>query len=141
MKLNQWTIALAAAGIVSVPSVMRADDEQSKPSSLMTSLSSTTISGYVDTSAQWNMGTGNLGVPTYSYGGPKKADGFNWTAVKLSTENPADANEAWGAGYQFDTMFGPDANTLGTQTGGATLPQPGRDIAVRQAFVDLHAPL
>jgi hypothetical protein len=140
MKLNQWTIALAAAGIVSVPSLLRADEEQ-KPSSVMTALSATTISGYVDTSAQWNMGTGNLGVPTYSFGGSQKADGFNLNAVKLSIQKDAEASEAWGAGYKADLMFGPDANTLGSQTGGAQTAFPGRDIAVRQAYVDLHAPI
>src|SRR5215471_4006427 len=141
MKLNQWTLALAAAGIVSVPSLLRAEDEQPKPSSVQTALSATTISGYVDTSAQWNFGTGDLGVPTYSFGGSQKADGFNLNTVKLSIQKDAEASEGWGAGYKFDLMFGPDANTLGTQTGGATLPQPGRDFAVRQAYVDLHMPL
>jgi hypothetical protein len=140
MKLNQWTLALAAAGIVSVPSLLRADDEQ-KPSSVITSLSATTISGYVDTSAQWNMGTGNMGTPTYVFGGSQKADGFNLNAVKLSIQKDAEASDAWGAGYKFDMMFGPDANTLATQTGGAQTAFPGRDIAVRQAYVDLHMPI
>jgi hypothetical protein len=38
-------------------------------------------------------------------------------------------------------MFGPDANALFTQTGGATTAFAGRDFAVRQAFVVLHTPL
>jgi hypothetical protein len=57
-------------------------------------------------------------------------------AVKLSIQKDADASEAWGAGYKADLMFGPDANTLGTQSLGVT-----GDVAVRQAYVDLHAPI
>src|ERR1041385_9388521 len=76
MKLNQWTFALAAAGIVTIPSALRAD-ETPTPSSVMTALASTTLSGYVDTSAQWNLATGNAGTPTYAFGGGAKADGFN----------------------------------------------------------------
>jgi hypothetical protein len=71
MKFNQWTLALAAAGIVTMPSVLPAEETNSTPvtPSVLTAVASTTLSGYVDTSAQWNIGTGNAGVPTYSYGG------------------------------------------------------------------------
>ena len=54
---NQWTVALAAAGIVSVGSVALA--EEAAQHQVMTDLSSTTLSGYVDTSAIWKFGTGN----------------------------------------------------------------------------------
>ncbi len=144
MKFNQWTLALATAGIVTLPSLLRADETtNSTPStpSVLTALSSTTLSGYVDTSAQWNVGTGNAGTPTYAYGGSGKADGFNLNVVKLSLAKPVDSSETWGAGYQADLEFGPDANALGTQNGGATTAFPGRDFAVRQAYLTLHTPI
>ena len=41
----------------------------------MTALSATTISGYVDTSAVWNPGTGNANPAPYAFNGGKQ-DGF-----------------------------------------------------------------
>ena len=82
---------------------------------VLTALSSTTISGYVDTSAQWNFGTGNENNPPYTFGGASKADGFNLNVVQLSIAKPMDESE-WAAGYQVDLWFGPDANSLGTQS-------------------------
>ncbi len=131
MKFNKWTIGLAAAGVVSLASAARAEE---KASSVMTALSSTTLSGYVDTSAQWNFGTGNANNPPYKFGGASKADGFNLNVVQLRLEKPLDEAE-WAAGYKVDLWAGPDANVLGTQSLGVK-----GDFAVRQAYVALRAP-
>src|SRR5438477_11921152 len=80
MKFNKWTIGLAAVGVVSLASAAKADE---KLSAVQTALSSTTISGYVDTSAQWNFGTGT-GANFYKFGGENKSDGFNLNVVQLS---------------------------------------------------------
>ena len=120
-------------GLVSLPAVARAEE---KPNPLLTGLASTTISGYVDTSAQWNAGTGDANTPPYAFGGPGKADGFNLNVVKLALEKPADTEQAWGAGYKVDLLFGPDANALATQSSGTAA-----DFGVRQAYVALHAPV
>ncbi|MDB6123999.1 MAG: hypothetical protein JWQ71_2992 [Pedosphaera sp.] len=135
MKFNQWTLGLAAVGVVSLASVVQAE-EAIKASSVMTALSSTTLSGYVDTSAQWNLGTGNAFNPGYAFGGPGKADGFNLNVVKVTLEKPADAAEGWAAGYKVDLLFGPDANALATQSSGVRA-----DFGVKQAYVDLKAPV
>lgn len=133
MKCNRWTIGLLAAGLVSVPALVQAEETAS---SVLTALSSTTLSGYVDTSAQWNLGTGNVNVPNYSFGGPSKADGFNLNVVKLTIEKPVEAADVWGAGYKVDLLAGPDANSLMTQSG---LSQ--GDFGVKQAYVALRAPV
>ena len=133
MNSNAWTLALAGAGLISLPAVACAEE---KPSSLLTGLASTTVSGYVDTSAQWNLGTGNANTPPYAFGGTARADGFNLNVVKLSLEKPSDAKEEWGAGYKVDLLFGPDANALATQSSGNAA-----DFGVRQAYVALHAPV
>src|SRR5437870_9134435 len=127
MKFNRWTIALAAVGVVSLASAARAEE---KASSVMTALSSTTLSGYVDTSAQWNFGTGNARLPDYKFGGSSKADGFNLNVVQLRIEKPLDEAE-WAAGYRVDLWAGPDANTLGT---GSFSHESGTtsDFAIRQ---------
>jgi len=140
MKYNKWTVALAALGVVSLASAARAE-EQASP--VMTALSSTTISGYVDTSAQWNPNSGNANLPPYKFGGSEKADGFNLNVVQLRIDKPLDESD-WAAGYRADLWFGPDANTLGTQsafgTGNGTKASQG-DFAVRQAYVALRAPV
>jgi hypothetical protein len=126
MKLNKWTLGLAAVGVVSLASAVKA--EEKTPVSL---------SGYVDTSAQWNFGTGNANNPAYSFGGPSKADGFNLNVVQLTLDSPLDESE-WAAGYHVDAWMGPDANNLGTQSinAGATA-----DFAIRQAYVSLRTPI
>jgi len=134
MKLNKWTIGLAAVGAVSLASVVQAEE---KASSVLTAVSSTMLSGYVDTSAQWNFGTGNLHNPGYAFNSANKADGFNLNVVKVSLEKVADAGDSWGAGYKVDALFGPDANALATQSTGFG----GTDFGIKQAYVDLKAPI
>src|SRR5690349_7492782 len=113
MKFNKWTLGLAAVGVVSLASAAKADE---KLSAVQTALSSTTISGYVDTSAQWNFGTGT-GTDNYKFDGRGKTDGFNLNVVQLTIAKPLDESE-WASGYRADLWFGPDANTLGTQSSG-----------------------
>ena len=47
MKMNKWTMALAAAGVVSLPSVAQAQEAAAGADALA---ASTTLSGYVSTS-------------------------------------------------------------------------------------------
>jgi hypothetical protein len=132
MKFNQWTLGLAALGVVSLASVAKAEE---KMSAVQAAMSSTTISGYVDTSLQWNPGTGT-GVNYYKFS-EGKSDGFNLNVVQLTIAKPLDEAE-WSAGYRADLWFGPDANTLNTQSSG---PGTGSDFAIRQAYVALRMPV
>ena len=131
--LNRWTLGLLSVGIFSLP-VIAVAEELAQP--VLTHLSATTLSGYVDTSAQWNLGTGNANVPAYAYGGPSKADGFNLNAAKVSLQKPVNTADSWGAGYQVDLFMGPDADTFANQSTSIAA-----DFALRQAFVTLHAPI
>ena len=132
MKFNKWTLGLAAVGLVSLTYAAMAEDTSS---TVLTALSSTTLSGYVDTSAQWNLGTGNANNPPYSFGGGDKADGFNLNVVQLSLDKPLDESE-WSAGYHVDLWMGPDANALGSQSTGF-----GSDFGIRQAYIALRTPI
>jgi hypothetical protein len=134
MKLNYWTVGLATVALVSLSPVARAEENVNL---VQTALSSTTISGYVDTSAQWNLGTGNAHNPPYKFGGASKADGFNLNVLQLRVEKPLDEGE-WAAGYRVDLWAGPDANTLGTQS---VLATGASDFAVRQAYIALRMPI
>ncbi len=135
MKCNAWTLGLLSAGVVSLPALMHAEE---KPSSVLTALSATTLSGYVDTSAQWNLGTGNANVPGYAWNSPSKADGFNLNVVELNLEKPVEASDQWGAGYKVSLLAGPDASLFNTKSPVASA---NADFAVKQAYVSLHAPV
>jgi len=134
MKMNKWTLGLAAVGLVSLPALVQAEE---KASAVMTALSSTTISGYVDTSAQWDIGTGNSFVPGFIYNAGKQ-DGFNLNKVKVRIEKPLDEAQ-WSAGYRADLLFGPDANTFGSAS--SPLGFNDSDFAIQQAYVLLRAPV
>jgi len=131
MKVNKWTLGLAACGLVSLPTLVQAEE---KLSALQTALSSTTISGYVNTSAHWDLGSGNAAVPGFAYNNGKQ-DGFNLDVVKVTIERPLDEGQ-WSAGYKVDTVWGPDANFLATQSTGF-----GTDFGIKQAYVALRAPV
>jgi hypothetical protein len=152
MKINQWTLGLTAVGAVSIATVVTA--EEVKMNALQTALSSTTISGYVDTSIEWGLDN----TSTYNYGniqdlipfrgsGNSKADGFNLNIVKLSIEKPMDESE-WASGYKVDLLFGPDAvnyNTSFNAVGGNSQQhfagENGADFAIKQAYVALRTPV
>ena len=143
MKFNKWTLGLAAVGAVSLTSVAQAEE---KMNVLQTAMTSTTISGYIDTSMQWNLGTGNMNLPGYKFCGPGKADGFNLNVVQLTIAKPLDESE-WASGYRADLWFGPDANTLNTASGtfsvgGTNYSVPTiNGLAIRQAYVALRTPV
>jgi hypothetical protein len=135
MRCNKWTLALLGAGLVTLPSLASADE---KPSPVLTALSATTISGWVDTSMQWNPGTGNRNLPVYTPNGAPsgtKADGFNLDSVALTISKPVGEGE-WGAGYNATLLFGPDAvgfnNSIGTVA---------NDFSLVDAYVILRAPI
>jgi len=156
MKFNQWTVGLAAVGLVSLGAV--AEEAQHE---VMTALSSTTISGYVNTSAILRFGHGNIS-PGRSFDGADKQDGFNLDVVKLQIEKPLNETDNWAAGYNIGLLFGPDANVYGTtsskSSAGAILselpPLPRvddpdlqaklygtSDFGIKEANVVLRAPL
>ena len=136
MKYNAWTLALIGAGVVSLPAVSHAEEKGTN--AVLSALSATTISGYVDTSAQWNPGTGNANLPVYTPNGVQgasKADGFNLDVVALTISKPVGEGE-WGAGYNATLLFGPDATGYNPSAG--TI---GSDFSLKDAYVDLRAPL
>lgn len=134
MKVNKWTMGLAALGLISLPATGSAEEKMNQ---MWTALSSTTISGYVNTSAHWNTGTGNGFTPAYSYNGSSKQDGFNLNAIKVSIEKPLDEAQ-WAAGYKVDLIYGADAVSYLT-----TLDSNGDSsaAAIKQAYVTLRAPV
>ena len=135
MKINQWTLGLAAAGVVSLASAVQA--EEAAANQVMTAVSATTLSGYVDTSIQWRPGTGNA-TGAGAFTGPGKQDGFNLNVVKLRLEKVLDESE-WAAGYRAELLFGPDA--VGYNTSANTAAPGFSDFSIKDAYVQLRAPV
>ncbi|MBM3838324.1 MAG: hypothetical protein FJ398_10225 [Verrucomicrobia bacterium] len=129
---NPWTLALAGAGLVSLGTLVQAEEAAQQ---VMTALSQTTLSGYVDTSAIWKFGRGNAPFPGRAFDGTSKMDGFNLNVVKLQLEKPLDEGQ-WSAGYQVGLLFGPDA--VGYNNSPLEL---GDDVTVKDAYVALRAPV
>jgi hypothetical protein len=136
MKLNKWTLGLAALGLISLTPALLAQTPAPAPAApaapttvpLMTALSATTISGYVDTSAVWNPGSGNGNPAPYAFNAGKQ-DGFNIDQVDLRIAKPLEDGK-WSAGYTLELSYGPDAAII---DGGA--------YPIRQAYVSLQAPV
>ncbi len=137
MKINKWTLGLAAAGVVSLGSVAQAEEASEH---LMTAVSGTQISGYVSTTASWMAGTGSRvfgGLPGRSFhDGIAKQDGFNLDVIDLTVSKSLDEGE-WAAGYKAEMWFGPD----GAAYGSASTFGNGEDFNIRQAYVELRAPV
>jgi hypothetical protein len=134
MKVNKWTMSLAALGLISIPATGSAEEQMNQ---VWTALSSTTISGYVNTSVHWNVGTGNESLPVHSYNTAQKADGFNLDVFKLALEKPLDEAQ-WAAGYKAELLFGGDAAGYGTTLDGDGS---SSSTAIKQAYVSLRAPV
>jgi len=143
MKFNRWTLGLAAVGAVSLASAARADE--AKPSaSVLTALSATTLSGYIDTTAAWKMGTGDANMPGRVYDGsslgstPYNHDGFNLNVVSLTLDKPLDEGQ-WSAGYHVQLLLGPGAQERGT---GLLQPTGAQNsLAFNEAYVALRVPI
>ncbi len=106
-------------------------------SPVVTEVSKTTLSGYVDTSAIWGFGDVSENYFGRTNDGDGYVDGFNLNVVQLSLASPMGSGE-WAAGYQVDLWLGPDAHWLGSYSAF----QPSQsDIGIKQAYVNLMAPV
>jgi hypothetical protein len=140
MKFNQWTLGLAAAGVVSLGSVAQAEEQ----SALQTALSQTVLSGSISTSVILNPNGNSSSYPGRSFDGATKDDGFNLDHVRLQLERPMAEGE-WAAGYKVELLFGDDAALYGTSPGAGTSSVDGdfegSEVAIKQAYVSLRAPV
>jgi hypothetical protein len=138
MKINKWTLGLAAVGAISLGSVAQAEEAKE---AVKTALSSTVLSGYVSGSVWYNPGSGvarNTGIP-FSAAADKqsKANNINLDVVDLKLEKALGEGQ-WAAGYAAELWFGPDANSLATASNGKSK---SADLAIKQAYVNLRIPV
>ena len=133
MKLNKWTVALAAAGLVSLGQNAQAEEAGN---AVMTAMSKTTLSGFVDTSLSISEKGANRALHgRVPYQSGEKMNGINLDVIQLSLASPLDESD-WAAGYAVDLLFGPDASAYSVSTGAEA-----DDVAVRQAYVNTRVPV
>ena len=111
--------------------------QESSPVS--TALSATTLSGSINTSAIWNLGTGNQSMPGRMFDVGSRQDGFNLDSFVLKLEKPLDEG-TWSAGYAAEMLYGADAPLYGTSPAFPATLATG-DLAIKQAYVSLRAPV
>lgn len=136
MKRNNLVIktSLAALGLFCI-SVTGSFAEESFAK---TAVSSTTISGFVDTSAIVNFGNNTVFGRTIDTN--ETMDGFNFHMANLTLSSEPVGSGEFKAGYTVELLFGPGATKL-TSTSTAAGTALDDDFAVKQAYVDLLLPL
>jgi len=144
MKQHRWTLALASLGVISLASVTYAEEQAM--SQVLTAVSSTTVSGYVDVSGGWKLGgTGGGDLPGRFNDGMSKMQGFDLGVAGVSIGKPLSEEELWAAGYQVDLLFGPDAVGYNPVSGSVFPNTAGDDstaeLAIKQAYVNLLVPI
>ena len=115
MKMNKWTMGLAAAGVVSLASAAQAEEN-----SVLTALSSTVISGSVE--ASYNG----------SFSGDNKLydDGFVANGASLAIGSPLGEGD-YSAGYNVELRLGQRASNFSGE---------GDDFHIKNANIGLNLP-
>jgi len=126
MKTNKWTMALAAAGVVSLGSVAQAQEAAAGAEALA---ASTTLSGYVSTSYTLRDGDGTAIAKSNATSKTAK-DSFALDVVSLTLASAQGAGE-YATGYTVGMWIGPDDQG---STG-------GNDFELTQANIDLRLPI
>ena len=132
MKVNQWTMGLAAAGVISFGAVAQAEEKPSHQ--VLTAVSSTALSGYVSTSVGWEPGRA---VSTLRRSYQKAGDQFNLDVVDIKLSS-ALAEGEWASGYNVELWLGPDATAAGAGSLGNNI---AGGIAIKNANVTLNIPV
>ncbi len=116
MKMNKWTVGLAAAGVVSLASTAQAEEN-----SVLTALSSTVISGSVEASYVGSLSSGNR---LYN------DDGFVANGASLAIGSPLGEGD-YSAGYNVELLLGDRADAF----------SPGSDgLHIKNANIGLNLP-
>jgi len=130
MKMNKWTMALAAAGVVSLSSVAQAQEAVAGANALA---ASTTLSGYVSTSwKSFDPTDGSTFLGT-DYDNAIALDRFALDVVDLKFASAQGAGE-YATGYTVELWAGPQAGLLGTGAGSDT-------VELYQANLDVRLPV
>ncbi|HMP82909.1 MAG TPA: outer membrane beta-barrel protein [Verrucomicrobiota bacterium] len=144
MKLNKWTLGLAAVGAVSLASTMTAKADSNNLSPVQSAIQGLIISGYIDTSIEYGLSPcGNdyedspmMAIPFRGYNNYDKQNGFNLNVVQLNFEKPLDEAE-YASGGKVSLLYGPDAVGYNPSSNADS----DSDFGIKQAYVNLRFPV
>jgi hypothetical protein len=127
MKMNKWTMGLAAAGVVTLSSVAQAQDAAAGAEALA---ASTTLSGYVSTGYHYGNGQEPGGENYFRAADGQNAFSLDVVDLKLSS---AQGDGAMDTGYTVELWMGPAAGNIGTSDSGNN-----GTVELMQANIDLR---
>jgi len=116
MKMNKWTMGLAAAGVVSLASTAQAEEN-----SVLTALSSTVISGSVEASYVGSFSSSN---------NLTGRDGFLLNGASLAIGSPLGESD-YSAGYNVELLLGDRADVFNPNSDG---------LHIKNANIGLNLP-
>ena len=117
MKMNKWTVGLAAAGVVSLASTAQAEEN-----SVLTAMSSTVISGSVEASYNGSLGSGNQLAG--------HDNGFAANGASLAISSPL-AGGDYSAAFNVELLLGQRAADFSGE---------GDDFHIKNANIGLNLP-
>jgi hypothetical protein len=132
MKKNNYlfSIALLTSGLLCT-AASRAEESQNQ---VLTAISGTTLSGYVDTSMNWQFGDKKTSTGRMNDGADRQ-NGFNFNVAQIRFSKELDEDSSlWSAGYSAALLIGPTSKEI-------TYASSSSDIALQHAYVDLRAPV
>jgi len=130
MKMNKWTMGLAAAGVVTLSSVAQAQDAAAGAEALA---ASTTLSGYVSTGYKFNKAS-NPGTDNQYFRAGEGRNAFSLDVVDLKLSS-AQGDGAMDSGYTVELWMGPAASDIDTKGNGS---HTTNTISLMQANIDLR---
>jgi hypothetical protein len=139
MKMNKWTMALAAAGVVSLSSVAQAQEAAAGADALA---ASTTLTGYVSSSytmdGTTNDGSAGSTNPQGYWRSGSNISQFTLDVVSLTLASAQGAGE-YAAGYTVQLWAGSAAGNINTQDDSAAAD--ASTVELMQANIDLRLPV
>ncbi len=121
MKMNKWTMGLAAAGVVSLASTAQAEEN-----SVLTAMSSTVISGSVEASYNGSLSSDNKLGDSHHTGD----QGFNANGASLAISSPLGDGD-YNAGFNVELLLGQRAADFSGE---------GDDFHIKNANIGLNLP-
>ena len=125
-----FSIALLTAGLLCT-AASRAEESENQ---VITAISVTTLSGYVDTSMNWQFGDKKTSAGRVNDAADRQ-NGFNFNVAQIRFSKELDEESSiWSAGYAAALLIGPTASEMSYASGSG-------DFALQHAYVDLRAPV
>ena len=128
MKMNKWTMALAAAGVVSLSSVAQAQEAVAGANAVAASGG---LTGYISTSYTFRENGTNDGTFRGDQG-----DGYSLDVVDLKWSSAQGAGE-YATGYTVELWAGPAASDIDTTDNAGN----NNTVELMQANIDLRLPV